>query len=190
MPILGTIASSTQQGLVTNNFKSIQTITVTSGGTTDFSFTSIPSTYKHLQLRAIGRTSVNGQQTNINMRVNNDTSSTLTNSYFYTQNPSNGSSISAGWSAADNQILGMRVPGSPATSNAFGWAIWDFVDYANTNKLKTIRIWTGQALDTSANSAQFFTVALWNSTSAINRIDILQSTGIEQYSKFALYGVQ
>ena len=37
-------------------FESIATVTVGSGGSSTISFTSIPGTYKHLQVRGIGRT--------------------------------------------------------------------------------------------------------------------------------------
>ena len=51
MPILGVIASQITGHLSTNSFESIQTVTVGSGGQSSISFSSIPSTYKHLQLR-------------------------------------------------------------------------------------------------------------------------------------------
>ena len=41
---------------VTSSYESIATVSVGSGGQSSIVFSSIPSTYKHLQLRAIART--------------------------------------------------------------------------------------------------------------------------------------
>jgi len=52
----------------TNSYESISTVTVGSGGSTTISFSSIPATYKHLQIRAIAKAS--GTNFNPKMQFN------------------------------------------------------------------------------------------------------------------------
>jgi hypothetical protein len=54
MPILGIIASAITGNLVTTSYESIETVTVGSGGSaTVLTFSSIPATYTHLQIRVL-----------------------------------------------------------------------------------------------------------------------------------------
>jgi len=54
MPILGIFASSISGSKAINNsYESIQSVSVGSGGTASITFSSIPSTYTHLQVRGI-----------------------------------------------------------------------------------------------------------------------------------------
>ena len=53
-PILGIMASAAM-GSKQSSFESIATVTLSSGSTT-IDITSIPSTYKHLQLRILAKT--------------------------------------------------------------------------------------------------------------------------------------
>jgi hypothetical protein len=41
---------------IAGDYQSIETVTVGSGGQATITFASIPATFKHLQIRAIGRT--------------------------------------------------------------------------------------------------------------------------------------
>lgn len=173
--ILGTISSGfTEVG----SFESIATLT----GVGDF--TSIPQTYSHLQLRCVGRTNINGTSTNINFRLNGDTGNTLVSHYIYTD----GSSVTPGYGAADNQILGVRVPGTSGTNN-IGCAIIDILDYTNTNKYKTIRLLTGH--NNNGSGYWFLESALWMSTSAVSSINLIVNGGnVAGSCSFALYGIK
>ena len=77
-PILGARGglSASAYGLFslqsTNSYESIQTVTVGSGGQSTISFTSIPSTYKHLQIRMLARAT--GASTVGLIRFNSDAS--------------------------------------------------------------------------------------------------------------------
>jgi hypothetical protein len=51
-PMLGIMASQISGHLVTNSYESIQTVTV-STATPSITFSSIPATYKHLQIRGL-----------------------------------------------------------------------------------------------------------------------------------------
>ena len=75
--LAGAIASGISGHLFnpTGSFESIATTTVGSGGTSSIDFTSIPSTYQHLQLRIISRVSNADTGDNIFLQFNGDTSS-------------------------------------------------------------------------------------------------------------------
>ena len=63
MPILGIIASSISGNLDANDFESIATVSVGSGGAANVEFTSIPATFTHLQIRAILKTTTSAAKT-------------------------------------------------------------------------------------------------------------------------------
>jgi hypothetical protein len=149
---------------------------VGSGGSSSISFTSIPSTYTHLQIRIfIGGSFPAGD---IVCWLNNDTTAANYNRhYVYGQ----GSTVTAESATS----LGL-VPGYSVN---VGGSVQDILDYANTNKNKTARSLWGY----DANGTGFVGLysGLWRNTSAINRIDYVPASGtFPQYSSFALYGIK
>ncbi len=171
---------------VTNSYESIATTLVGSGGTGTVTFSSIPSTYKHLQLRFNARTDYAGNEA-FYFKYNSDSSSSYTHHYLF----GNGSTTGAVASTASNTgSLIFRPAGSTAGSNVFGVGIVDILDYQNTNKNKTIRNLGG--IDTNGAGTIILTSGLWINTAAINRIDItsVNSSTIQQHSSFALYGIK
>lgn len=171
------------------SFDSIATVNVGAGGTGTISFTSIPSTYKHLQLRLIARTDRSGNPSaNMVVRFNSDTATNYNghalNAYV--------SAATASSSLTATSIGFNRITGATAGANIFGTSVIDIIDYANTNKYKTAKGIGGIDTDTT-NSEVYFESGLWRSTSAINRIDITSVAGtvnFVQYSHFALYGIK
>jgi hypothetical protein len=187
MPILGIIASSISGSkAVTNSYESIATVTVGSGGSSSISFSSIPSTYKHLQIRGILRTVDTGTWNNQGMRFNSDTGSNYAFHTLY----GDGSNASAAATASASSLNDfMRAASNSLTAGIFGAAVVDILDYANTNKYKTVRVLAGG--DSNGAGMTGITSGLWMSTSAINSVTIIPSGGTAiQYSTFALYGVK
>lgn len=73
----------------------------------------------------------------------------------------------------------------------FGAQVWDVLDYQNTNKYKTVRVLSGT--DQNGTTGRlYFMSNLWQSTSAISTVTITATygTGLQEYSKFALYGIK
>jgi hypothetical protein len=178
MGILGIYASSVHK--VTNSYESIATTTVGAGGVSSITFSSIPSTYKHLQIRAMNILSSN---VNTTMRFNSDTGSN------YSQHNVYGYGTGRAAEGAGNQTsmdLGYAAGGSYPTA-----MIIDILDYANTNKYKTTRhLFGNETNSTSAGRVGLFSNS-WRSTSAISTILIYPDSGtISQYSSFALYGIK
>ena len=171
------------------SFESIATVSVGSGGSGTISFTSIPSTYKHLQLRLIARTDRSGSPSaNTVWRFNSDTATN------YSQHgiTGNGTSASAFNSVSATSLGFDRIAGATAGASMFGAIIVDILDYADTNKYKTARGLGGLEINTG-NSEVYYQSGAWRSTSAINRIDITSVAGtvnFVQYSQFALYGIK
>ena len=181
-PILGIFAS--QGRVAANSYESIQTVTVGAGGTSTITFSSIPSTYKHLQLRFIAKTSAGAFYDSLLMRFNSDSSGAY--SYHYLDG-FNSSASSAG-AASQTFIQHYYTGGNVA--NTFSANIVDILEYANTNINKTTRGLAGTDANTSGGGINFSSGS-WRSTAAINTITLTTGgTTIQQYSQFALYGIK
>ena len=168
----------------TNSFESIQTVTVGSGGQSSISFTSIPSTYKHLQIRIFAKTSRAGQPIDgMNIQFNGDTASNYSQHWIQ----GDGSTASAfGYASQTRGWLGMS---GGATGN-FSANIVDILDYTSTTKNKTHRYLAGE--DANGSGLIELGSGVWlNSSTAISSITILPDyANYVQYSSFALYGVR
>jgi len=172
---------------IPTDFESIATVTVGSGGSSSISFTSIPSTYTHLQLRFIARGTSTLARAAI--RLNSDSNANYSLHYLY----GDGSSAGAGGTGAQGQIDVTTIPTSSQTSNTFGSAVVDILDYANTNKNKTIRSLGGDDLNGSGGYSILYSGA-WYNTNAVNTLTVVPGTvgsgDFAQYSHFALYGIK
>lgn len=175
-----------------NNFmEPIASTLVGAGGVNTVIFNDIPQTYKHLQIRLIGRTNRSTAGIDqMNIRFNSDTGiNYVTNHYIQ----GNGSAVYAGANTSGTfmTVYRLTADGAPTLSNAFGTSIIDILDYANTNKNKTLRALSGQDMNTVSGEV-FFVSAAWMSTTAISSITITPNVGtlFNQYSRFSLYGIK
>jgi hypothetical protein len=189
MPILGTIASQVPANLPVGSFESIATALVDSGGASSVTFSAIPSTYKHLQVRAIARTTATGGTTqNLNMTINNDTSA----NYSFHQLQTGGSGAGSYGENVNrtNCVQVLHITTSTAPSGVFGAGIIDILDYVNTSKNRTVRSIRGQEQNNTDGTVGLHSY-LYNSTTAVSRLDLFPSVGsLVQYSSFALYGIK
>jgi hypothetical protein len=173
-------ASNSVTPTVATAFQSISTITVGSGGAANVEFTSIPGTYTHLQIRISSLGSANVNQ-GFNTTYNGDTGTNYSSHWLY----GNGSSLGSGATANDSiQYFGFSLYSSYPNAS-----IIDIFDYANTNKYKTMRCLTGS--DRNGAGVLYLFSGAWRNTNAITSIKITPNSGnINQYSKFALYGIK
>lgn len=179
---LGTFA---QQGVAAVSYESIATVSVGAGGTSTVTFSSIPATYAHLQLRVIARSNNAGNIIyGAASKANNDSGSNYTYHFLY----GNGSSAQAIAATSQTSLNIVTQVGNGFTSNVFAANVIDILDYANTNKYKTFRILSGA--DGNGSGQIQFNSALWMSTSAINSISFTGGDTFLQYSHFALYGIK
>lgn len=172
-------------GGAANSYESIQTVSVGSGGQSTISFTVIPATYKHLQIRAIAKTNRASWIDDIILQFNSDTG----NNYAWHTLAGSGSSASAGAASSTNRIVLGSMAGS-SVSNTFGAGVVDILDYANTSKNKTVR--SIVAVEDNANGYLPFNSGLWMNTAAVTTITISPNTGTQfnQHTQFALYGIK
>ena len=191
MPIAGVIASSISGHLQTGNFFKIATVTA-AGGETSLSFNSIPGTYKHLQIRGIAQDTYHATVGSLVplMQFNGDTGTNYAYHYIWGA-PSSGIALAGGGATNNGINLPKMVPYGLSTS-IFGVGIIDIVDYANTNKNKTVKCIGGTDANIGGNNnfAPDITSGLWMSTSAITSITINAAvTSFFAGSTFTLYGV-
>jgi hypothetical protein len=174
----------------------IERITVGSGGSSTITFSSIPSTYKHLQLRGIGRSGTAAYNDGIWLRFNSDSNSN------YSRHRLEGEGTTAyadGASSAQTKTLIGETTAASSLSNNFNALICDVLDYTSTNKAKTMRILSGRDNNgTGTNNSdkgniQFNSGAWqWTTPAAVTTITLTLSSGsnFAQYSSFALYGIK
>ena len=187
------VAAITDGGEAATDFESIATVTVDAGGASSITFSSIPSTYQHLQLRWIARTNrATFGFDDLRITFNNDSSAL----YTYHQLWGDGGGANA---AADvNQTYGLMFNAAGTGTSGTWWAVAvsDVLDYANTNKFKTVKTLNGVDLNGNSigglNGRVNLGSNLWRSTTAINRIDLVSnsSSNFQQHSHFALYGIK
>jgi len=180
-PILGIIASSNFQR-VTNSYQSIATANGT-GSSAVITFSSIPATYTHLQIRSIGRSTSTG--TTISITANGDTGSNYARHYLY----GDGSTAGAGANATQTSMQIAFTTGSGNLADSYGVNVIDILDYANTNKYKTLRVLSGVDVNGSGGFVQLSS-GLWQSSSAITSITLTNSTNYTTATQFALYGIK
>ena len=164
----------------TNSYESISTVTVGAGGQATITFSSIPSTYKHLQIR---QSVILSAGNNIKMQLNSDTGA----NYSWHQLAGSGSAASAAGAANTTFLYDGYYAGTANTPQA---GVLDLLEYANTNTNKTIRLLEGNDINGAGGYVTFWS-GNWRSTSAINSISFFPTSGqFEQYTKFALYGIK
>ena len=183
-PMLGIMASSISGSkAITGNYYSIATALGT-GSSGTITFSSIPSTYTHLQLRISARTSASSIA--ITTTLNSDTATNYAQHYLY----GDATNVFAGVpGSAQNGIIYVFAAGSGQLANSYGVNIIDILDYTNTNKYKTTRMISGYDVNGATGFIQQSS-GLWMNTSAINRIDLVSSGNFTTASTFALYGVK
>lgn len=174
-----------------SDYESIATVTAT-GSETTLTFTSIPQTYKHLQIRGLGRYAGNAFNFTIGLRIrfNGDTS----NNYSWHRFTGDGASTSAVGYTATNGYWASSAAGGGVASNIYGAAIADILDYSSTTKLTTMLYYAGT--EANAGSTSFETSiggSAWYSSNAVTSVSIgfTDAGGTAAAgSTFALYGIR
>jgi hypothetical protein len=174
---------------IPGSYESIATVTA-SGGQTSLTFSSIPSTYKHLEIRGIARDTLTiDGGVGVKMQFNGDTGS---NYVRHSVRGDGGNAVVGANTGFDNMAFVGGSIGDSSTSNAFGASIITLADYTSTTRNKTVRGISGSEANTS--SANFYIVlnsGLWLNTAAITSITLI--AGQASYaagSTFALYGIK
>jgi hypothetical protein len=194
-PILQTLANGSAYGYRTlaaaagGAFESIATVTA-AGGETSLTFSSIPSTYKHLQIRFSARstrTNSSPGSENLNLQFNGDTGANYALHFLR----ADGSSAFAGGQANASQININNAVIASGSSNTLVYSpgIIDINDYSATTKNKTVAALGGYDFNGSGRVA--LSSGFRNSTSAITSITLqIDGQQFASGSVFSLYGIK
>ena len=185
-PIPGIVASQITGHLSTNSYFSIATQIATANQTT-VTFTSIPQTYKHLQVVAYnGSSSITSAGY---MYFNNDTTATnYYSNYYYVAGQSGTNNVNSSGGAAP---YGPNFAGGTLTSFP-GIMIVNIPDYTSTTKAKSALEFDGViSSDTGYSGYMNHSGIVYTAnTNAINRLDFTApSGGWKVDTHFALYGL-
>ena len=178
----GTFSRSGMAGnpvIMPGSYESIATVDVGAGGVSSVTFSSIPSTYTHLQIRLFKKDGA-ASLSSLAIRLNSDSGS----NYAYHRLYGNGTSTAAGsGTALSFGIIGIQ-------ENQFGATIIDILDYTNTNKYTVTRSISGW--DNNGSGWVGLWSSLWLNTSAVNTVTLLSAAGngFTQYTNAALYGIK
>jgi len=179
MPIIGTFASSVQK--ITGSFESIATASLSGVNTATFS--SIPATYKHLQIRYHGL-SASGATPKLELNADDQSN------YRYHGLYGSAGLVTTGGSLNTYYDIDLGNYGGNSTYPEA--IIIDLIDYASTTKLKTLRSFFGTDRNSTSLNDVGLSSCLWLDTTAINSIRIYTS-GAGNWSAgatVALYGIK
>jgi len=144
-------------------------------------FSSVPATYEHLQIRGTLRGASNGT---LAIQLNSDTGSNYSRHQMY----------GAGSSASVNKNTGIAfmniayVSWTGESSETYSSHTIDLLDYANTNKNTSVCSSWGFANDQVSFNSQ-----LWDDTSAVSTIKLYEAGAGADFtrgSEFTLYGIK
>jgi hypothetical protein len=184
MPIpLGIFAVAGASSASAGAYELISTLSPTS---TSASFTSIPSTYKHLQIRAAIRTGNAAVNSQVTVTFNSDSGA----NYAWHGLFGNGSNAASESSINSSYWRVDGLAGNNSTTNDFGATVIDILDYANTSKNKTSRFLSGHTASGGSNVR--LGSGLWTNTSAISTItfSMFSSASFVSGTRISLYGIK
>jgi hypothetical protein len=183
-PILGIIASQNYPR-ITGSYDSIATTTLGSSASS-ITFSSIPSTYKHLQVRYSGLSASMGS---LFIQINGDTGTNYRTHYL----TGSGSSAVAGDLAGRNGMV-LGGVGAAQFSTTYPYVgIIDYLDYTDTNKYHVVRSLHGtDTNNTGYNGAVGVASGLHLSTTAISSLTFFLdgAVNLTANTSFALYGIK
>lgn len=169
-----------------SSYESIATTTLSSTATS-VTFSSIPDTYRHLQLRVMTRFA--GNDGGFGFYYNGDTNPGNYRSHFIL----NGSASNpVGYTIGDG-YMSWTTANNSWTAGFYTTFIVDITNYTSTNKNKVSKTMSGAV--TPSNQFQTFSQTWWNNQNAINsiRFDATAQGGTSSFaanSTFALYGIK
>ena len=183
----GSSGYSSASNSVTPNtsFQSIATA-IGTGSSGTITFSSIPSTYKHLQIRC-NMVVANANQTP-NITFNGDTASNYTNHIGYAYGTGSGFA-KAGYANAGRANIIIAGVGWGTVTTYPNVAIIDIHNYSATDQYKTLTAFGGMDNGIANQGEVDMTSGMWQSTSAITSITITGVSTFTTNTSIALYGI-
>lgn len=144
-------------------------------------FDNIPQTYKHLQIRFIGKSTRSATDDDLRLTFNSSTGT-----YYRHELYGNGTNALS-FSSSSTYIEVGYLLGNNSNSNSFGTGVIDILDYSNTNKNSVTKSLTGGL---GLDRIKLMSGA-WFNTAAVTSITLSAVNGnLQTKSSFALYGIQ
>lgn len=171
--------------ILSGSYESIATASGT-GSSGVITFSSIPSTYTHLQIRALMRNTSTGtgEQSNL-ITINSDTGA----NYATHRLTGNGSAAGAQSYTSGTAIVPYFNPSNGNAASIYGVYVIDFLDYANTSKAKTMRLLGGS--DFNGSGTVGLISGAWFNNTALSSITFTSGGGNwTTDTSFALYGIK
>lgn len=150
-------------------------------------FSSIPATYEHLQLRMNVRTVRASALETVGIRFNGDTAGNYATFRIVGQD---GTPLVGTEASQTRAYAAGQMPTTTSASPLYGAGLVEILDYANTNKNTTILFFSGE-LDATYPYVTFGS-GLWDATAAVATILLYPanaSAGFTRGSSFTLYGL-
>lgn len=178
-----------------NSYESIATVTLGSNQST-ISFSSIPQTYKHLQIRGVVRSTyvrAGGSTTPVAMYLRVGNSGTIyTTNYAWGELYGNGTSALAFHTGGQNTMVvaDQTIPAANSTAQFYGPNVIDILDYTDTNKATTLRALTGMDQNGSGTCNIALFSAAYFGTQAITDLQFTTDSDFAAGTQIALYGIK
>jgi hypothetical protein len=167
-----------------SDFELIQTSIVSGTSTTSvvFDVSSFASTYKHLQIRGVAKSSNTARR--LSLRLNGNTGANYSSHFLY----SNQSSVISGAVTSDTSISLLTMAGSGQDVSIFTPFVTDLLDFSSSTKNKTTRTLNGSpgaGLFMGLYSGAFYSIE------PVTSITILPiDNNLVAGSRFSLYGIK
>ena len=184
MPILGVVASGISGRL--SSFQSIATGIVDASGASSITFSSIPQTFSHLQLRCYNKAVGSA---GLLITFNGSTSGYINT---WTEGNGDGTAVVSSRETGNSGIVIYAAITANTPASYFAHSVMDIPNYANTGITKTLRALNGFDHN-SASPKGYLDLdgGFWNNTDAINSITVAATANnFAQNTQIALYGIR
>lgn len=165
-----------------------QVLTSQTSTVTFSSLDTLAADYRHLEIRALARTTRQDYQDQLAIRLNGATGAYYTHGF-----GGNGSSISASTNSNDDKIYQLSqydLDGAFEEANHFGFALMTLTDFASTNKRPILSYYSGKSQGTQTQSIGIHSGFLSNTTNAITSITLFPRAQDDFVAgcRFSIYG--
>jgi hypothetical protein len=146
---------------------------------------SIPSTYRHLQIRIHARSNHGVSNAALYFGFYNTSDSGTSYSYHHIQG--NGSTASAVNNISMPYTYFGAIPGASANANTFATFVIDIPEYSSTVKAKTMKMIGGY--DSNGSGIAIMASGMHTTTNPINAVFIDGDTGLVAGTRVSIYGI-
>lgn len=154
----------------------ISIATSTPSGSSTLTFSAIPQTYQHLQIRA----NALGTTTTVYLRINGSSAASYTQHRLF----GDGSAVSAGGFSTQTEI--QNIVRAQATNP--GVAIVDILNYTSTTQNPVVSVLRGE--DNNGSGNLYLVSGMFVGTGAITSLTFTTTANFAAGTQFSLYGIK